>query len=281
VRLVIASCVLAFAAQPAGAKAHHAAAAVGEHPKHPKGWPLPAAGPTASGDPELIFTFDDGPNPKTTPAVLDALAKHHIHAVFFMVGEMAANKQAAPIIARIVREGHVIANHTMTHQDLCRIKDGERAAREIDEAKATIEGVSGLAMAWFRTPYGVRCERVENLLAERKLGHFHWDLDPQEWKHNNAKKAVDYVEKQVGKMAGRNVLLMHDIKKATVESLPEILDWIDAENARRKEAHKRRIRIVQSYELAAERLPPGLVDWLGGELANVRGLGGAVATALP
>ncbi|HEY1554425.1 MAG TPA: polysaccharide deacetylase family protein [Kofleriaceae bacterium] len=248
--------------------------------KHYKAWPLPAAGPTASGDPELIFTFDDGPNPKTTPAVLDALAKHHIHAIFFMVGEMAANKSAQPIIQRIVREGHIIGNHTMTHQDLCRLKDDERASREIDEAKQVIEKASGLELAWFRTPYGVRCDRVEAMLDERHLGHFHWDLDPQEWKHGSAKKAIDYVEKHVGEMTGRNVLLMHDIKKATVEALPEILDWIDAENARRKDAHKRRIRIIQSYELAEQRLPDGLLDWLG-DAADPHRWTSAVASVLP
>jgi peptidoglycan/xylan/chitin deacetylase (PgdA/CDA1 family) len=263
------------------ASAGHAHAPAADKPKHPKGWPLPAAGPTASGDPELIFTFDDGPNPKTTPAVLDVLAKHHIHAVFFMVGEMAANKQSAELIERIVREGHVIGNHTMTHQDLCRIHDEERAAREIDEAKATIEKASGLEMAWFRTPYGVRCERVEAMLAERHLDHFHWDLDPQEWKHGNAKKAIDYVEKQVGKMTGRNVLLMHDIKKATVEALPVILDWIDEENARRKAAHKRRIRIIQSYELAAERLPDGELDMLTDAAEAPGRFASALASVLP
>ena len=211
---------------------------------------------------------------------LDTLAKHHIHAVFFMVGEMAANKQAADLIDRIVREGHIIGNHTMTHQDLCRLKDEARAEREIDDAKQTIEKASGLTMYWFRTPYGVRCERVENMLDARHLGHFHWDLDPQEWKHGNAKKAIDYVEKQVGKMNGRNVLLMHDIKKATVEALPVILDWIDEENARRKTDHKRRIRIIQSYELAAQRLPPGLVDWLG-DAADPHRWTSAVASVLP
>jgi hypothetical protein len=136
-------------------------------------------------------------------------------------------------------------------------------------------------MAWFRTPYGVRCERVENMLAERKLDHFHWDLDPQEWKHGSSKKAVDYVEKQVGKMTGRNVLLMHDIKKATVEALPQILDWIDEENARRKAAHKRRIRIIQSYELAAERLPPGELDWLTDAAQTPARLASDLAGILP
>jgi peptidoglycan/xylan/chitin deacetylase (PgdA/CDA1 family) len=280
--------VVVAAATGAQAKVHHKTAAGSgsgsgsDKPKHPRAWPLPAAGPTASGDPELIFTFDDGPNPKTTPAVLDALAKHHIHAVFFEVGEMAANKQAAEIIARIVREGHIIGNHTMTHQDLCRRSmDDDRAAREIDDAKRTIEQASGLQMAWFRTPYGVRCERVESLLAERHLDHFHWDLDPQEWKHGSAQKAIDYVEKQVGKMTGRNVLLMHDIKKATVEALPVILDWIDEENARRAEVHKRRIRIIQSYELARERLPAGLADWIADAAPSPRAWAESLASLLP
>ena len=284
--------LVAAAASGATAKVHHGSeagsgsgsgsgSATSSKPKHPRAWPLPAAGPTRSGDPELIFTFDDGPNPKTTPAVLDALAKHHIHAVFFIVGEMAANKQAPELIARILREGHIIGNHTMTHQDLCRIKDDARAAREIDDAKQTIEQASGLQLAWFRTPYGVRCERVESLLAERHLDHFHWDLDPQEWKHGSAKKAIDYVEKQVGRMTGRDVLLMHDIKKATVEALPVILDWIDEENARRAQTHQRRIRIIQSYQLAVERLPPELVDWLGDAAPSPGAWAAALASLLP
>src|ERR1051325_5595173 len=73
-----------------------------------KGWPTPAAGDSASGGPEILFTFDDGPNLKTTPLVLDTLARHHIHAVFFLVGEMAENKnpRVPALIHRILREGH-------------------------------------------------------------------------------------------------------------------------------------------------------------------------------
>jgi peptidoglycan/xylan/chitin deacetylase (PgdA/CDA1 family) len=253
--------VLFAIATPALAARHPAAPA--DKPKHPKAWPMPAAGPTMSGDPELIFTFDDGPNPKTTPIVLDALAKHHIHAIFFMVGDMAVGKRAPDLIARILREGHIIGTHTMQHLDQCRLKDDDKAAHDIDDGKAAVEKAAGIPTFWFRTPYGVRCERLERFLEERHLAHFHWDLDPQEWKHKNAKKAVTYVEKELGRMTTRQVLLMHDTKEATAQALPEILDWLDAENARRKESHRRRIRIIQGYELAAERLPPGLLDWLG------------------
>jgi peptidoglycan/xylan/chitin deacetylase (PgdA/CDA1 family) len=253
-------------------------------PASAKGWPTPAAGDSVSGGPELVLTFDDGPNPRTTPAVLDALAKHHLHVIFFQVGEMVGNenKKVAAIEARIVREGHIIGNHTMTHKDLCKKKySDETAAEEIDKSRETIVRVAGIQPVWFRVPYGVRCERVEKLLADRGLVHFHWDLDPQEWKHNDAPKAVAYVERELGKMSDRNVLLMHDIKTATAKALPQILDWIDAENVKRLAAHKKPIRIIQGYELAAERLPPGLVDWLGDAAPDLHGLADAAASALP
>lgn len=244
-------------------------------------WTGPAAGPTMTGDPELIFTFDDGPNPKTTPAVLDTLKAHNIHAIFFLVGENAAKEHSAAVIDRIIREGHIVANHTMTHQDLCRVKEDERAAGEIDKGHDTIESRAHMTLVWFRTPYGARCERLDNLLAERGITHFHWDLDPQEWRNNNSKKAFEYVTKRLARMTGRNVLLMHDIKKATVDALPQILDWIDQENARRKEARIRRIRIIQSWELAEERLPVGLMDWLTEVTPSREGLAKSIASVLP
>lgn len=248
---------------------------------HHRGWPGPAAGPTMSGDPELVLTFDDGPNPRTTPTVLDVLAKHRIRAVFFLVGDMAKQKQAEPIIQRMLREGHILANHTMTHKDLCRVKGDDQAAREIDDGKAVIEKVMGFPPTWFRAPYGVRCARVDKLLAERNLVHFHWDIDPQDWKGGNAPRIRGHVQRQLEKMTGRNVLLLHDVKKATVEALPAILDWIEAENARRAALHKRRIRFVHGYELAIERLPQGLADWIAIAAPNVDGLAARLAAVMP
>ena len=246
-----------------------------------KGWPSPAAGPTMTGDPELVFTFDDGPNKDLTPLVLDTLAKHHIRAVFFLVGDMAAQKTSPAILERMLREGHIIANHTMTHQDLCRVKDPLRAAQEIDAGKAAIETAAGWRVTWFRTPYGVRCDRVDQLLGERGINHFHWDLDPQEWRHGNAKRTIEYVTKQVGRMTGRNVLLMHDINRATVKALPEILTFIEAENAKRKETRRRRIRIIQAWELAIEQLPPGTIEWINAVTPSRKGLVDAIASVLP
>ncbi len=248
-----------------------------------KGWPTPAAGESASGDPEIVFTFDDGPSPTTTPLILDILKQHEIHAVFFLVGEMvdSQNKKVPAIVARILREGHVIANHTMHHKDLCRVKTEASAVADIDDGRDAIEKISGLKLAWFRTPYGSRCKRVEDLLAERGLQHFHWDLDPQEWKHNDPKKAFDYVTRSLARSSDRNVLLMHDIKTATVKALPEILAWIEAENHRRSESKQRPIRIVQAPMLAAEQLPAGFSTWTTDAVARVTGIRTALTSVLP
>lgn len=278
-RVVLAALAIALAATPAYAKHHKPSAPT--PPTHLLAWPQPAAGPTMSGDPELIFTFDDGPNPKTTPFILDALKAHHIHAVFFMIGDRAKTKEAPALIARILREGHIIGNHTMSHEDLCRLKDDARVAAEIDNGKSTIEAAAHFTLGWFRVPYGVRCARLDTMLAERHITHFHWDLDPKEWKHNNAKRAFEYVTKQLAKMTGRDVLLMHDIKKATVVALPEILDWIDQENEARRLAHKRRIRIIQSYELAEDQLPAGLLDWLVDATPDSTSWARVLASVLP
>jgi peptidoglycan-N-acetylglucosamine deacetylase len=247
-----------------------------------KGWPQPAGGESASGDIEVLLTFDDGPNPIYTPQILDILKARNVRAVFFLVGEMAGseNKKVPPIIARILREGHVIANHTQTHQDLCRVKE-DRAIKDLDDGKATIERVSGITVQWFRAPYGVRCDRLDKLLEERHIEHFHWDLDPQEWKHGNVDKTVKYVTGELARAHGRAVLLLHDIKLVTVKALPQIFDWIDAENAKRAKSRKRKIKILSPSAYAIEKLPPGVADWVVDATADLRRLPKAIASVLP
>jgi chitooligosaccharide deacetylase len=252
-------------------------------PAWAKGWASPAAGESASGDIEVLFTFDDGPNPIYTPQVLDILKEHHIHAVFFLVGDMAGSedKRVPPIIQRILAEGHVIANHTQKHSDLCRAKTDEKAIWDVDTGKATIEKASGITTAWFRVPYGVRCDRLDKILEERHITHFHWDLDPQEWRHNNVDKTVKYVTGELARAHGRAVLLMHDIHAVTVKALPIILQFIEDENVKRARSHKRKIRILSAPALALEQMPEGFADWVMEATYDLRTLPKSVASVLP
>ncbi|MCK1725072.1 polysaccharide deacetylase family protein, partial [Bradyrhizobium sp. 142] len=71
----------------------------------------------------VYLTFDDGPNPHCTPAILDVLAQHRAPATFCVIGAYAAGQPE--LIQRIIAEGHEIANHTMTHPDLSKCMPDE------------------------------------------------------------------------------------------------------------------------------------------------------------
>lgn len=268
-RSIVAAALVAALASPAPVRA--------------QGWATPAAGPSVSGDPELIFTFDDGPNPRTTEKVLDTLAAHRVQAVFFMVGwrfQRGDTERSKKLLGRMLTDGHVVANHTMTHAQLCGLEPAQ-LDQEIVGARDLLERESAMGVPWFRTPYGAHCGRLLDALGRNQLHHFHWDIDPQEWQGKSAKSTAAYVIRQLARLQGRAVLLMHDTKPATAAALPEILTWLDSENARRKAVGRRPIRIVSGPELAAEQVRPTL-DWLATALeAGRTRVSGALANSVP
>lgn len=230
------------------------------------GWPRPAGGESASGNPEILFTFDDGPHLKHTPAILDELQRRHLGAIFFWVGWRLSQgdyiEQHRQLVRRAVREGHVVANHTQSHQNLC-IIDERQAADEIDASRDALEEAAGMPMVLFRTPYGAYCSRLLRMLAERSIDHIHWDIDPQEWSHHNAKLTARSVTRKLANLEGRAILLLHDTHRVTVKALPLILDWIDEENARRaKTGDKPPIRVLDASEFLAERLDIRVLSWM-------------------
>lgn len=258
-------------------------AVVPARPVRGDGWYGPAAGLSASGNPEVIFTFDDGPNPATTGKVLDTLKQHNIQAVFFLVGwrfQRGDLPKTRALLTRILDEGHIVANHTINHPQLCGLPP-EQLDHEIDGAREILERETEMPISWFRTPYGAHCLTLVGALARNGLAHFHWDIDPQEWTGKSSKSTAAYVIRQLAKLEGRAVLLMHDTKPATVQALPQILVWLETENARRLAMGRRPIRVMSGSELAAEQIKPTL-DWvrtaarIGGER-----VGGTLRATVP
>jgi peptidoglycan/xylan/chitin deacetylase (PgdA/CDA1 family) len=234
----------------------------------PRFWGSPAAGGSASGDPEVLFTFDDGPDLLRTPKILDTLRLHHVQAVFFIVGRHLEGKRnqerMPPILRRLVSEGHIAGNHTVGHVHLCSIPQAQ-GNEEIDRNAAMIREATGLPeVKFFRAPYGDRCIRLENMLAVRKLKHLHWDIDPREWLTLDAEQTEQHVINRIAEVpeGGRAVVLLHDTHGTTVTALPKILAWIGKENERRRTAGIRPIRIIGPADVALERLPPDLLPLL-------------------
>lgn len=228
-------------------------------------WPTPSLGPSESGDPEVLFTFDDGPDEKHTAAILDILAARQITAIFFWVGRRIKPGRNVEgrraVVARAIRDGHVIANHTVNHVHLCSV-DKNEAAREIDDNEAMFASLTQMPVRLFRAPYGNKCKRLEAQLAERGLVHFHWDIDPQEWQNHDSELTSKTVIRKLSALQGRAVILMHDTHNVAVRALPKILDWIDKENAKRAAKGKNPIRILDAATVGAERLSPGINRFL-------------------
>lgn len=120
---------------------------------------------------EFALTYDDGPNERATPQLLDLLAAHEVRATFFVIGGFA--RQRPELLQRVHAAGHLIGNHTMTHAFLPLLSPA-RVQEQLAGCNAAIEDVLGAPVRFFRPPHGAR--RPDILRAGRRLG-----LNPVLW----------------------------------------------------------------------------------------------------
>lgn len=177
-------------------------------------------------DKEVILTFDDGPWPGNTPAVLKALADQCTKAMFFPIGKHAG--YYPDIIKQVAAAGHTIGSHTWSHKDLSRMSD--------EEAKAEIEkGVAAVSIAlgnqpvgpFFRFPALRHPPETMKYVGTRNLGVFSTDLDSFDFKARKPDQVIATVMKKLDKH-GKGIVLMHDFQHATAEAVPELLKQLKA-----------------------------------------------------
>ncbi|MEO7421183.1 MAG: polysaccharide deacetylase family protein [Ornithinibacter sp.] len=134
-----------------------------------------------SSSPHIALTFDDGPDPTSTPAFLDLLTHHQRRATFFVLGSQATAN--APLLRRMVSEGHELALHGWTHRCTPAIPP-TRLLRQLQEAQHVVEDIAGMATSWYRPPYGVLS--TETMLACRTLNltPVLWSAWGREWERS-------------------------------------------------------------------------------------------------
>jgi peptidoglycan/xylan/chitin deacetylase (PgdA/CDA1 family)/tetratricopeptide (TPR) repeat protein len=190
----------------------------------------------------VVLTFDDGPHPRHTAAILATLEKYKVKSIFFQVGQNVAlppkaastdagvgslkRTSAAVHTEKLIEAGHLLANHSLTHAFLPKLSE-ERLGQEIDNSRVIIESVSGEPIRLFRPPYGAFNERVRKALTARGLKAFLWAIDSLDWSDPVPKSIANRVVQDVEKM-GRGVILMHDVHSQTVEALPLMLETLQA-----------------------------------------------------
>jgi peptidoglycan/xylan/chitin deacetylase (PgdA/CDA1 family) len=182
-------------------------------------------------DKEVVLTFDDGPWPGNTPAVLKALADECLKATFFEIGEHAT--WHPEITKQVIAAGMIVGTHTWSHKDLAR----NPYAKDIEQAKAEIEmGISAVHMAagggkvapFFRFPALQHPPQLLSYLAERNIGVFSTDIDSRDFKLHKPEDVIKSVMSQLEKH-GKGIILMHDFKHHTAEALPELLRQFKAD----------------------------------------------------
>ena len=154
----------------------------------------------------VALTFDDGPDPARTPALLDALAELHAPATFFLIGsQVDANPQLA---ARISRDGHELGNHTYSHPYLP-LRRSHDVASELAAADAAIERATGSVPTLARPPYGGRSPRNVRVFDRHAKRLVLWDVNSYDWKGTSAEAIVQRV---LARVRPGSIILLHEAR---------------------------------------------------------------------
>jgi peptidoglycan/xylan/chitin deacetylase (PgdA/CDA1 family) len=183
---------------------------------------LPAGLHRSSGGNGVALTFDDGPDPRWTPRLLDQLRADHVTATFCLVGKQA--KRYPELVARIVREGHQLCNHSWRHDlNLGRRPVADIRADLVRTDRAIHAAAPNAKVLWYRQPGGRWTPEVVAVARQLGMRPLHWSVDPQDWDHPTAPTIVKRVE---GAAHPGSVVLMHDAggdRRATLTACRQVI----------------------------------------------------------
>ena len=182
------------------------------------------------GDPAqkvIYLTFDAGYENGCTEKILDVLKAHEVKVAFFLVGNYI--QQNADLVRRMVREGHIVGNHTMHHPDMSKIADKAAFAKELSDLESLYKEVTGEQMPkYYRPPQG--CYSEENLRMAKELGYktVFWSLAYVDWNNDSQPTAKQAFDKLLPRIHNGAVVLLHSTSTTNAQILDELLTrWKD------------------------------------------------------
>jgi peptidoglycan/xylan/chitin deacetylase (PgdA/CDA1 family) len=220
-------------------------------------------------DGEIVLTFDDGPWPGNTPAVLKALAAQCTKALFFPIGKHAM--WHPEILKQVAEGGHTIGSHTWSHLDLSKLP-ADQAKDEIEKGISAIRVALGQPEApLFRFPELRHAPELISYLGTRNVGIFSTDVDSFDFKIHKPEGVIASVLTKL-KKNGKGIVLMHDFQHATSIALPELLVQLRAGGYKIVQVKtKEPVTTLAAYDQQLEKE-------LGGQTANLRAISSVVRT---
>ncbi|AGB40834.1 putative xylanase/chitin deacetylase [Halobacteroides halobius DSM 5150] len=144
-------------------------------------------GPTVK---KIALTFDDGPDKKYTPQILDVLDEYNAKATFFLLGKLA--KKNPKIVQKIKADGHAIGNHSWSHANLTKLNKSELNS-EINNTTKTISEIINYETNLLRPPYGAISNDLLNKLEQTDYKIIHWSIDSLDWKAKSKEEIINRV----------------------------------------------------------------------------------------
>jgi len=183
----------------------------------------------------VALTFDDGPHPQGTPAVLEILHAAGARATFFLVGEQV--RRAPALAGEIAAAGHSIALHCDRHRTLLRLSP-RGLADDLDRAAGSIHAATGVVPVLHRAPYGIYSWPALRAVRARSWVPVLWSRWGRDWRRDATPATIAAIA--AGGIAGADVVLLHDADdygapgswRATAAALPAILAAVDAAGLR-------------------------------------------------
>lgn len=173
---------------------------------------------------EIAISFDDGPQPEYTPAILKTLKKHDVKATFFCIGKRAeSNKE---LFKQVHDEGHIIGNHSYSHSPVFDLYGAKKMTNDLQQMNAVARQVLGLQLKWFRPPYGVTNPNLKKAVMRGGFTSIGWNIRSLDTTIPDKDKLLQKVLKALKPGA---VILFHDTCRSTSDMLPEFLQKVKAE----------------------------------------------------
>lgn len=138
-------------------------------------------------EPVVYLTFDDGPDPRTTPYLLELLEEEGIKATFFLIGCQVSRHP--DLVAQIAGKGHILGNHSYNHCFMP-LLPGRDLEKEIALTNDRIEEISGSAPVLFRPPFGLMDNRAADCLKERGMKAVYWGPAPEDWSSPGSHRVI-------------------------------------------------------------------------------------------
>lgn len=178
----------------------------------------------AADEPVRYLTFDDGPDPRYTPALLDLLARHGIRATFFLVGEKV--ERFPELVSRIVAEGHTLGNHSYSHWSFAHMSQRKRVF-EIEQCDRLLSVHDHRPHHPMRPPRGHIAPSLLLWFARRRRQIVHWSYDSLDYQAGDAASLMARLRDEPP--AAGDIVLMHDDSDRAATALTAMLpEWLAA-----------------------------------------------------